>query len=103
MKTPSTYAVTRQHILSDLDEVISQIILQADRIERLDVAVPTPALNETVRRLVAVTFALSFCVDRTEQPGTPKLLWAIDETIEFVILIVRTLVSFAGVYERDLN
>jgi hypothetical protein len=60
---------TRQHILSDLDEVISQIILQADRIERLDVTVPDSVVKEIARRLISVAFKISFYAERPGQPG----------------------------------
>ena len=59
MKTFSTYAVDRERILSSLDTAISAIILEADRIERFDIAVPGSVLNEAARRLVAVAFMLS--------------------------------------------
>lgn len=69
MKTTSTYAVARQHVLSDLDEVVSQIVLQADRIERLDVTVPDSVVKEIARRLIYIAFKISLCAERPGQPG----------------------------------
>lgn len=56
--SPDTHTRARQHILAALDEVMAQIIFQADRLERLDVTVPLSTACELAQRVTMITVAL---------------------------------------------
>jgi hypothetical protein len=56
---PDTRALARQRILSALDEVVAQIVFQADRLERLHVAVPLPIARELAQRVTTIVLALA--------------------------------------------